>query len=570
MMIIEGTDMKHQIRTPANPINESRMEKYVTYVHSFLLRFSMVCYFAFLFINLIAGAYAQENRYALVIGNGAYKHVTKLTNSTNDAKDIAKVLNDIGFSVDLLVDSDLSAMENAVVRLGRRLATSANTVGFFYYAGHGVQSAGTNYFIPTEADIPSATFLKQKSLSLESVLDTLHDSGNKLNIVVLDACRDNPFSWSRSGTRGLTVVEAQPPGSIIVYATSAGSVALEGQGRNGVFTGELLKNMRSPGTDIADVFKQTGAAVSADTAGSQIPAVYTQFFGSYALVAAALSIQSAATPKVAVTALYGSLVVTTATEGTLYLDGKALSHIAAGINTKIDTVEVGGRSVELRYADGHLEQHNATVEMGRATTVTFGYRKAPPSNQVWIVEQEDFYKLVQTGTAQNVQAAISNGANVKAKNKSGSSPLLWAAMFNPNPEVIDVLLKAGAYIDVQDNTGQTPLMFAAGYNPNPEVITKLLKAGADMDKAESGEGMTALMYAALANSNPEAVTVLLEAGADAKAKNDNGETAFDYAKCNGPQKLDRVLSLCITCLCPKGVTHETKAVRWELQGAHSP
>ncbi|MGA2641744.1 MAG: caspase family protein [Spirochaetia bacterium] len=222
-------------------------------------------------------------RFALVIGNGAYTHVTKLTNPTNDAQDMADELKSLGFKVDLLVNADISAMENAVVRLGNQLSNSADAVGFFYYAGHGVQSSGANYLIPTEADIPSASFLQQKSLALQSVLDTMQSSSNKLNVVVLDACRDNPFSWSRSGTRGFTVVNAQPPASIIVYATSAGSVAKDGLGRNGVFTGELLRHLNAPGVDIADVFRQTGAAVRDETGGSQIPAIYSQFFDPFFL-----------------------------------------------------------------------------------------------------------------------------------------------------------------------------------------------------------------------------------------------------------------------------------------------
>jgi hypothetical protein len=103
-------------------------------------------------------------------------------------------------------------------------------------------------------------------------------AGNRLNIVVLDACRDNPFSWARSGQRGLSVVASQPPGSIIAYATSAGSVAGDGDGRNGIFTGELLRILGMPGIDVSEIFRLTGQAVQERTAGKQIPAIYSQFF----------------------------------------------------------------------------------------------------------------------------------------------------------------------------------------------------------------------------------------------------------------------------------------------------
>jgi ankyrin repeat protein len=492
-----------------------------------------------------------EARFALVIGNGAYAHAGKLSNPTNDAQDMAGELKNIGFTVDLLVNSDLATMENAVVRLGNQLSTSTDAVGFFYYAGHGVQSAGINYLIPTDANIPSASFLQQKSLSLQSVLDTLQASGNMLNVVVLDACRDNPFSWSRSGMRGLSVVGTQPPGSIVVYATSAGTVAQDGQGRNGVFTGELLKHLGSPGTDIADVIKQTGAAVSAATAGSQIPAVYTQFFDSYAFVPG-VSNQTAKTLNISVKRDYGSIIVSTATDGMLSIDGNAITDVHSGANVRFDSVEVGDRSLEIHYVDGQVDRHITTVEAGKAASVYFIY-------------QTDLFKLARAGTPQSVQAAIAKGANVNARdanritplgnaarynqnpevittllqsgadiggtNGDNDAPLMLAAMYNQNPEVIKTLLKAGAAVNALGVCGMTPLGYASSTNTNPAVITLLLNAGADKDwKIDTG--LTPLMLAAMNNQNPEIITTLLVAGAKAKEKSNDGKTALDYAQWN--------------------------------------
>jgi uncharacterized caspase-like protein len=170
----------------------------------------------------------------------------KLANPGNDAADMAEALKSLGFTVTLIKDADLMGMEQGIVRLGNSLSTSKSSIGFFFYAGHGVQSNGINYLIPANAEIPSEAFLNTKAVAVQALMDTLQQSGNKLNVIVLDACRDNPFSWSRSGTRGLTVVSSQPPGSLIAYATSAGSVAQDGTGRNGIFTGELLKNLKNP------------------------------------------------------------------------------------------------------------------------------------------------------------------------------------------------------------------------------------------------------------------------------------------------------------------------------------
>ena len=220
----------------------------------------------------------SQERAALVIGNGDYQTVTKLKNPKADAEDMAAALRGLGFSVELLKDANLGDMEAAVIRLGNRLGQSRDSWGFVYYAGHAVQSDGVNYLIPVDASIAGEAFLKTKALAAQSILDTLQRAGNGLNIIVLDACRDNPYSWARSGTRGLSVVGFQPPGSIIAYATSAGSVAQDGDGRNGLFTGRLLAHLSTPGLDIKEVFDLTGADVMSASGNRQVPAIYSQLF----------------------------------------------------------------------------------------------------------------------------------------------------------------------------------------------------------------------------------------------------------------------------------------------------
>jgi len=161
-------------------------------------------------------------KFALVIGNGAYASLGHLANPANDANDVAGALQSLGFTVDKLIDARLDEMDSAVMRLKDRLSVSKDTYGFFFYAGHGIQSNGVNYLIPVDANIPGESFLRSRSLSVQAMLDELNNAGNSLNVVVLDACRDNPFSWSRGGRRGLALVDNQPTDSIIVFATSAG------------------------------------------------------------------------------------------------------------------------------------------------------------------------------------------------------------------------------------------------------------------------------------------------------------------------------------------------------------
>ena len=226
--------------------------------------------------------FAQEDtlqKFALVIGNSNYTNLSPLSNPVNDANDIAAVLQHLGFTVEKVLNGNLEQMEDASIRLKDRLKNE-NAYGFFFYAGHGVQSGGENFLIPVNANIPGENFLRNRAMSVQQVLDDLNDARNALNVVVLDACRDNPFGWSRSGTRGLTMVSSQPADSIIVYATSAGQRASDGEGRNGLFTSQLINNLATPGLEVKEVFNRTGQDVAAVSNNRQIPAIYSQFFGT--------------------------------------------------------------------------------------------------------------------------------------------------------------------------------------------------------------------------------------------------------------------------------------------------
>jgi len=137
-------------------------------------------------------------KYALVIGNGSYTNLTPLTNPVNDANDISAVLEYLGFTVEKLLNGNLEQMEDAVLRLKDRLSAADNGYGFFFYAGHGVQSGGENFLIPVNANIPGENFLRNRAMSIQQVLDDLNDAKNSLNVVVLDACRDNPLAGAEA------------------------------------------------------------------------------------------------------------------------------------------------------------------------------------------------------------------------------------------------------------------------------------------------------------------------------------------------------------------------------------
>ncbi|MCL2834986.1 MAG: caspase family protein, partial [Treponema sp.] len=255
--------------------------------------------FTILFILLASNILPQQNvsvpqKFALVIGNGNYSTFGTLANTLNDANDMAVVLRELGFTVDKVLDGSRVQMIEAITLFKNRLSVSKHSYGFFFYAGHGLQFNGVNYLIPVNAEIPSANYLGDTSISVQTMLAELNDARNELNIIVLDACRDFPAAWNRSTNRGLAIVTGQPADSIIVFATSAGSTSADGTGRNGLFTGFLLKNLKTPGLDVSEIFKRTGADVSRASNREQIPAVYNQFFGNACLDSLSMA-QSATT-----------------------------------------------------------------------------------------------------------------------------------------------------------------------------------------------------------------------------------------------------------------------------------
>jgi hypothetical protein len=229
---------------------------------------------AMLALHLSAQAQTSEpaeTRVALVIGNGDYRNVP-LKNPANDAQDIAGSLKTLGFTVSLAVDSDLAGMMRAIRDFGNSIRDK-NTVALFYYSGHGVQYQGANYLIPSKSDIQESDELPYLSVNADFILSKMQAAGDKLNIVILDACRNNPFIGSdRSGERGLTVVSnALPPDSLIVYATAPGRTADDGEGRNGLFTSALLKHLADPNIDVEMMVRRVREEVVKASGGKQVP-----------------------------------------------------------------------------------------------------------------------------------------------------------------------------------------------------------------------------------------------------------------------------------------------------------
>jgi formylglycine-generating enzyme required for sulfatase activity len=226
--------------------------------------------FLFAFCLLITPlSYAQ--RYALVIGNSNYgAGIGVLKNPVNDAKDMSAMLTKKQFKVTTLTNANKRQMKQGIAAFTKKL-NEKNAVGLFFYAGHGVEVAGRNYLIPLGVTIEGEGDVEFEAIDAGRVMGGMEVAGNNLNMVILDACRNNPFSRSfRSASRGLARMDP-PKGSLILYATSPGDVASDGKGRNGLFTQHLLKAMNTPGITVEKVFKTTANKVYKSSNKKQLP-----------------------------------------------------------------------------------------------------------------------------------------------------------------------------------------------------------------------------------------------------------------------------------------------------------
>jgi formylglycine-generating enzyme required for sulfatase activity len=221
---------------------------------------------------------AGEKRVALVIGNGAYDS-SPLRNPPNDARAMAHALRGLSFEVIEKVDLDEKKMRKAIDEFGEKIRNGG--VGLFYYSGHGVQANGRNYMIPVHADIKGEGDVEYESVEIGRVLGKMADARNRMNIVILDACRNNPYERSfRSANQGLAFMNA-PAGTLIAYSTSPGSVAGDGSGSNGTYTAELITQMGREGLKLEEVFKQTRAGVQGVTGGKQVPWEHSSVVGDF-------------------------------------------------------------------------------------------------------------------------------------------------------------------------------------------------------------------------------------------------------------------------------------------------
>jgi uncharacterized caspase-like protein len=240
---------------------------------------------------------SADTRVALIIGNSNYSMPgLRLANPGNDAATMQRALQRAGFETIVKLNAKRIDFYRAVDEFTAKIARDPHAVGLFYYAGHGVQAEGTNYLIPVDAEIESDADLEASAFEVGRVLRAMKAAHNEMNIVVLDACRDNPLPRTRGIERGLARMDA-PSGTFIAYAAAPDQTAQDGRtAANGVFTAEFVKAMAESGMPLEQMFKKVIAGVKADTHGRQQPWSEASIQGDFYFHAAAAPVEAPPQP----------------------------------------------------------------------------------------------------------------------------------------------------------------------------------------------------------------------------------------------------------------------------------
>ena len=386
---------------------------------------SLSCLLGCLALVWLQGAPAAEPRIALVIGNGSYPFA-RLGNPVNDAADMAASLRAAGFDVMLETDADRQGMQAAIRSFGSTLKQKGG-VGLFFFAGHGAQVSGENYLVPIVDGIGGEEDLKRRSVSVAEAVEAMAAARNELNIVILDACRDNPVS-SRT-THGLSRVDSNAS-LFVSFSTSPGSVALDGEGRNSPYTKHLASAISIPDLSIEQTFKRTLKGVYQETHGQQTPWISSSFFGDFSFRRTS-RVTTAARPVAPSAAEPGTSPRMAAATPL----ASAGIYRAAGVNPNgsryrgMATVRRAGSDYQLRWwigrqifsGSGHLAGRMLVVDWGQTSPVVYGFGTGRRLDGEWAdgsaSEQLDLFAAAADGPV-----AVPGGRyKVTGRNPNGSS-----------------------------------------------------------------------------------------------------------------------------------------------------
>ena len=524
-------------------------------------------------------------RVALVVGNGGYdpSNISRLANPVNDARLMAVALETVGFEVTLETDAGQDEMKRAIKAFGRRLrAAGSDAVGLFYYAGHGVEAGGSNYLIPLSAEVESAMDLASDAVPAQWVLSRMEAAGNRLNMVILDACRNNPYAGRvRGGGRGLARMDA-PSGSLIAYSAGPGQVAGDGEGENSPYTRALAGALVEPGLKVEDVFKRVRVRVEEETGRTesrQTPWESSSLRGDFYFVAPAevdeepAPVAGGGTPVAneakdayeiaerqntvaayrAVVEHFPGFYATLARQRIEELEaaavaaerrtrrqalaeklGREFSPDAVGENGWTDlhwaaALELPGLAKELveQGMDVDVRLDESGEAFGDSLKRTL--RELGRDFDRWASDGETPLHLAVSENALSVaDYLLGQGADVNAKTSNGSTPLHFAALRNALG-LAKLLVGHGADVNAKTKSGVTVLHRAAKWSLS--VVEYLVGQGADVN-AKRNNGWTVL-HAAAKKGSLSVVEYLVGHGADVNAKTNDGATVLHVAAASG-------------------------------------
>ena len=494
-------------------------------------------------------------RVALVVGNGGYDpaNISRLANPENDARLMARTLERVGFEVALETDAGQDAMKRAIKAFGKRLrGAGRDAVGLFYYAGHGVEAGGDNYLIPLGAEVESATDLETDSVPAQWVLSRMEEAGNRLNILILDACRNNPYEGRvRSGGRGLARIDA-PSGSYIAYSAAPGQVAADGEGENSPYTLALSAALVEPGLKVEDVFKRVRVRVEDETGRRgrmQTPWESSSLRGDFYFV-----------PPREADDGPGPVADGVREDAQEGLEGGGHAVTAQRMETEREFWVTIKGSEDPADFDDYLERYPGGVyeSLARrrrdklrteADDAAF-VRSDSKGTSAAYAEYLQSYPAGRHATEarERLEFATMLGRRFAADivDDAGWTDLHYAAVMNL-PTVAEALLDAGMAVDVRleddvtfsdhligtlvrlgvDFTyeewrtrGQTPLLLAAMVNAR-ETARLLVERGADLEARDTEHGFTPLQQAMHENSR-DLAELLVARGADVNARYGSG------------------------------------------------
>jgi len=359
--------------------------------------------FSLSFISLTGISQNDEKRIALIIGNSDYKNGNKLNNPENDADLMSEVLTSLNFETLKITNASESKMDSAIEQFSKMLPDY--NIALFYYAGHGLEVDGINYLIPTDAKLDNKIAVRHEAISLDKVVEEFEYYPNNTNIIILDACRDNPFrSWTRGYGRGFKAIKPSS-GTIVAFATSEGETAADGDSIYGLYTSCLVKQIKVP-QPIESVFKKTRVEVENISNGQQSPQEWTKLTGEFYFLKSNGSINqtddlikiSNDFKVVKNKPSYGKMIIVSDISGNLYIDGEYKGYVKADIKNNFDKIKIGKSHLKIKGS----KTWSSTVLVNKNETM---YLRVCPINEGSVRESPVREKQI-TFEIQNPDAGI--------------------------------------------------------------------------------------------------------------------------------------------------------------------